>query len=286
MIPVPDVLQALTEALAHIADGYRTAAIPSVEHGHLRADETTSRIIAANIYAQARGHLDKGTAALRRDPRPESRRRRAGIRSAHRPPPLTPRPVPYDRRSTSATPDTLPATSPEGSPAPPVDRIRMSGFATGLAARLPGGWISSDLDWSDQVERRRVTDFLWDHAAMDHVVFTYHLTRGALLTANDFTQLLVIDRPARPGQFFVGALTPLGIDITEREVPLTPHGIAVPCSPARAAHKVGSRLLPAYYAALGALVGQHPSPRYLTPANLFAGVPTPATTPAAAGARR
>jgi hypothetical protein len=162
----------------------------------------------------------------------------------------------------------------------------MSRLATALADRLPGTWTSSDLDWSDQAERRRVTDFLWDHAAMDHVVFTYHLTRGALLTANDFTQLLVIDRPTRPGQFYVGALTPLGIDITEREVPLTPHGIAVTSHPAKAAHQVGSRLLPRYYAAFRALLGQHPSPHYLTPANLFAGVPTHAAPPTAAGARR
>jgi hypothetical protein len=163
----------------------------------------------------------------------------------------------------------------------------MSRLATALADRLPGQWTSSDLDWSDQAERRRVTDFLWDHAAMDHVVFTYHLTRGALLTANDFTQLLIIDRPTRPGQFFVGALHPLGIDITGRDdVPMTPHGIAVTAHPAKAARKVRSRLLPAYYAAFTALLGPHPSPHRLTPAALFAGVPAPAATSTAAGARR
>lgn len=188
------------------------------------------------------------------------------------------------QETTSATPDTPTTASPEEPPAPPADRL--SRLATALAARLPGEWISSDLDWSDQVERRRVTDFLWDHAAMDHVIFTYHLTRGALLTANDFTQLLVIDRPTRPGQFFVGALTPLGIDITERKVPLTPHGIAVTSHPAKAAHKVSSRLLPAYYTAFRALLGERPSPHYLTAATLFAGVPAPSTTPTAGGARR
>jgi hypothetical protein len=162
----------------------------------------------------------------------------------------------------------------------------MSRFATALASRLPGGWISSDLDWSDQAERRRVTDFLWDHAAMEHVVFTYRLTRGALLTAKDFTQLLVIDRPTRPGQFFVGPLTPLGVDTTEREVPLIPHGIAVPSHPGKAAHQVASRLLPAYYTAFSALLGQHPSSDYLTTATLFAAVPAPSNTPTACGARR
>jgi hypothetical protein len=121
---------------------------------------------------------------------------------------------------------------------------------------------------------------------MDHAVFTYHLARGALLTAHDFTQVLVIDRPGRPGQFFVGALTPLGIDITDREVPLTPHGIAVTSHPAKAAHAVSSRLLPAYYAAWHALLGHRPSPRYRTPAALRAGVPGHATTPTAGGARR
>ncbi|MEE4544019.1 hypothetical protein V2S66_18835 [Streptomyces sp. V4-01] len=163
----------------------------------------------------------------------------------------------------------------------------MSRLATGLAARLPGTWTSSDLDWSNQAERQRVTDFLWDHAAMDHVIFTYYLPRGALLTANDFTQLLIIDRPTRPGQFFVGALHPLGIDITGRDdVPLTPHGIAVTSHPAKAAHQVRSRLLPRYYAAFTALLGPPPSPHHLTPATLFTGVPTPAATPNAAGARR
>lgn len=163
----------------------------------------------------------------------------------------------------------------------------MSRFATALADRLPGTWTSSDLDWSDQAERRAVTNVLWYHAAMDHVVFTYHLARGALLTANDFTQLLIIDRPTRPGQFFVGALHPPGIDITGRDdVPLTPHGIAVNSHPAKAAHQVRSRLLPAYYAAFTALLGPPPALHHLTPANLFTGVPTPAATPTAAGARR
>jgi hypothetical protein len=131
-----------------------------------------------------------------------------------------------------------------------------------------------------------VTDFLWDHAAMDGVVFAYHLTRGALLTSGDTTQLLVVDRPTRRGQFYVGALTPLGIDIFGREVPLTPHGIAVTSHPAKAAHKVSSRLLPAYYAAWNALLGHHPPPRYLSPATLLAGVPVPAITPTPSGARR
>nr|WSX75908.1 hypothetical protein OH826_19860 [Streptomyces sp. NBC_00899] len=195
---------------------------------------------------------------------------------------MTPRPVPSDRRTASTTPNTpAPAPAPGSSP-----EDRLFRFARALASRLPGGWTGSDLDWSDQAERRAVTGFLWDHAAMDGVVFTYHLTRGALLTSGDFTQLLIIDRPTRPGQFYVGALTPLGIDISGREVPLTPHGIAVTSHPAKAAHRVRSRLLPAYYAAFTALLGPPPSPHHLTPATLFAGVPTPAATPTATEARR
>lgn len=73
MVPMADAQQALTRALAHVAHGYRTAAIPGVEHSHLRADETTSRIIAADLYTQARAHLAKAAAALRRDPRPAPR---------------------------------------------------------------------------------------------------------------------------------------------------------------------------------------------------------------------
>ncbi|WP_433892587.1 hypothetical protein [Streptomyces sp. CA-111067] len=73
MIPMADAQQALTRALAHVAYGYRTAAIPGVGHSHLRADETTSRIIAADFYARARGHLAKATADLRRGPRPALR---------------------------------------------------------------------------------------------------------------------------------------------------------------------------------------------------------------------
>jgi hypothetical protein len=85
MIPMVDAQQALTRALAHVAHGYRAAAIPGVEHSHWRADETTSRIIAANFYAEARHHLAKATAALRRDPR-----------SAPRiPPPPEPASVPH-----------------------------------------------------------------------------------------------------------------------------------------------------------------------------------------------
>jgi hypothetical protein len=69
-------------------------------------------------------------------------------------------------------------------------------------------------------------------------------------------------------------------------VPLTPHGIAVTSHPAKAAHAVSSRLLPAYYAAFRALLGQRPSPHGLTTAVLFAGAPGPASAPTAGGARR
>lgn len=73
MIPMADAQQALTRALAHVAHGYRTAAVPGVAHSHLRADDTTSRAIAADFYAQARDHLAKAIAELRRDPRPAPR---------------------------------------------------------------------------------------------------------------------------------------------------------------------------------------------------------------------
>lgn len=70
MIPMADTQQALTEALAHVAHGYRTAAIPGAEHSHLRGDETTSRSIAADLYARARGHLDKATVTFHHGLRP------------------------------------------------------------------------------------------------------------------------------------------------------------------------------------------------------------------------
>ncbi|SEO73646.1 hypothetical protein SAMN05216267_103939 [Actinacidiphila rubida] len=73
MIPMADAQQARTRALAHVAHGYRAAAIPGVGPSHLRADESTSRIIAADFYSRARGHLDEATAELRRDPRPAPR---------------------------------------------------------------------------------------------------------------------------------------------------------------------------------------------------------------------
>ncbi|WP_225847276.1 hypothetical protein [Streptomyces sp. HPF1205] len=190
-----------------------------------------------------------------------------------------------DRRTTSIAPGT-PSPTASDTPGAPADLL--STLAAALAERLPGGWTSSDLDWHDQAERRKVTDFLWDLAAMDHVVFTYHLARGALLTAGAFTQLLVIDRPTRPGQFFVGALTPLGLDIAGREVPLTPHGIAVPRHPARAAYAVASRLLPAYYTARHALLSLPPPPAY-RPGSRTADRPPLATATATAtvqGARR
>lgn len=131
-----------------------------------------------------------------------------------------------------------------------------------------------------------MTDFLWDLAAMDHVILTYHLTRGALLTAGDFTQLLVIDRPTRPGQFFVGALTPLGIDIAGRDIPLAPHGIAVSNHPARAAYAVASRLLPSYYAARQALLSLPPPSAYRTRSRTADQPPPATTTPTVKGARR
>jgi len=66
MVLMADALPSLTRALAHTAHGFRTAAIPGVEHGYLRGDEAASRLIAIYFYIQARGQLEVVVATLSR----------------------------------------------------------------------------------------------------------------------------------------------------------------------------------------------------------------------------
>ncbi|TKA08231.1 hypothetical protein [Actinacidiphila oryziradicis] len=160
-------------------------------------------------------------------------------------------------------------------------RADLTAFATALAERLPGEWTTTDEDWSEPSAQYHLAGYLWDNSTLSWTTSEFRVQRAALLTAHDFTQLLVIDRPLHLDQFLVGALAPLGIEHDYLSDDQAPHGIAVSSQPPRAAHAITTRLLPRYRDRRNALrlqrTGSPARPASITARAVT--VPSPVTRP-------
>ncbi|MEC3997114.1 hypothetical protein VSR01_27885 [Actinacidiphila sp. DG2A-62] len=126
-------------------------------------------------------------------------------------------------------------------------------FSDALARRLPGSWSAFTKDYFRYSHMYAdVRDSLWDRGQTTRVLQDRVPDRAALLNGPGGESLVVIERPRHPGQFLVAALAPPGVYSVLRNR-YTPHGIAVPEHPARAAADVGRRLLPRYRQAVDAV---------------------------------
>jgi hypothetical protein len=90
-----------------------------------------------------------------------------------------------------------------------------------------------------------VMDRLWDNGHAEWALQDFVHDEAALLDGPGGERFVVLARPLHRGQFLVAALAPPGIDGVLRPLH-TPHGIAVPGDPVRAAADVERRLLPRY----------------------------------------
>lgn len=151
----------------------------------------------------------------------------------------------------------------------------LSGFATALAARLPGTWTSLYHQHTAYREQFALANQVWDLGHVHWAVSEFVLRHDAELNGPHGQRLYVIERPLKPGQFLVAPLQPRpvfhhfdGVD--------EPNGIAVPGDPPRAAAAVARRLLPRYQHALAAVRRNNATARTGQPAPSTPNTVTPA----------
>lgn len=125
-------------------------------------------------------------------------------------------------------------------------------LASGIAARLPGGWTSTYQHYALYEHQFPTTNRLWDTGHVQHIASTHVLGHGAILRGPEGQELYVTDRPRYPHEIVVAPLEPDRAGIRPRHFDGVeePSGIAVPTDPVRAAATVTRRLLPRYEQAL------------------------------------
>ncbi|MDF3291885.1 hypothetical protein [Streptomyces silvisoli] len=128
-------------------------------------------------------------------------------------------------------------------------RADLPEFATALADRLPGTWMTVAEYFTERFQQHQATERLWAAGHLDWAVREFVHDETALLIGPGDELLLVFDRPLRRDQFLVGAVAPPGVDGNLR-LTSAPDGVAVSRDPARAASTVSRRLLPRYHQAV------------------------------------
>ncbi|MET9556824.1 hypothetical protein [Streptomyces sp. NPDC006645] len=136
----------------------------------------------------------------------------------------------------------------------------LSGFATALAARLPGTWTNHYHQHTAYREQFALGNRVWDLGHVHWAVSEFVLRHDAQLNGSHGQRLYVVERPLRTDQFLVTPLQPR-IEFHHFHGVDEPNGIAVPGDPARAAAAVTRRLLPRYQHALAAVRRNSTTPR-------------------------
>ncbi|MFC8286629.1 MULTISPECIES: hypothetical protein [Streptomyces] len=168
----------------------------------------------------------------------------------------------------------------------------LEALASGMAARLPGGWTSTYQRYALYEDQFPTTNRLWDSGHVEYIASTYVLGHGAVLCGPEGQELYVTDRPRYPHEAVVAPLEPDRARIRPHHFDGVeePSGIAVPTDPVRAAATVVRRLLPRYEQALLEVLKQaedlpepaqhagraRTAPLITGPSKLEAGLPTTA----------
>ncbi|MFJ4973254.1 hypothetical protein [Streptomyces sp. NPDC088755] len=105
--------------------------------------------------------------------------------------------------------------------------------ASGMAARLPGGWTSTYQRYALYEHQFPTTNRLWDTGHVQHIASTYVLGHCAVLFGPGGQELYVTDRPRYRHQAVVAPLEPdrAGIRRHHFDGVEEPSGIAVPPRP-------------------------------------------------------
>nr|BEK67525.1 hypothetical protein KPHV_47520 [Kitasatospora purpeofusca] len=123
------------------------------------------------------------------------------------------------------------------------DDRALEAFTDQVGRRLPGAWEPMLADVSTPAARTEVYEQLWDLGTTQWALLEVVTDRLGMLRDGRGRELIVLPRPLRPGRYLIAPLVPTGTDPGTVE-DLTPFGVAVSGSPARAAETVRRRLLP------------------------------------------
>ncbi|MFE2722767.1 hypothetical protein [Kitasatospora sp. NPDC059327] len=123
------------------------------------------------------------------------------------------------------------------------DHTALRAFTEAVSRRLPGTWepLLADVDGSAALTE--VYEQLWDLGITQWALLEFVNDRLGMLRDGQGRELVVLPRPLRQGHYLIAPLVPHGTDPGTVE-DLTPFGVSVSGSPARAAETVRRRLLP------------------------------------------
>ncbi|WP_404868426.1 hypothetical protein ACI1MP_10165 [Kitasatospora griseola] len=123
------------------------------------------------------------------------------------------------------------------------DNRALEAFTDQVARRLPGTWEPMLADVSRSAALTEVYEQLWDLGITQWALLEFVNDRLGMLRDSQGRELVVLPRPLRPGRYLIAPLVPTGTDPGTVE-DLTPFGVSVSGSPARAAETARRRLLP------------------------------------------
>ncbi|MFE8968300.1 hypothetical protein ACFYMR_11755 [Streptomyces albogriseolus] len=141
---------------------------------------------------------------------------------------------------------------------------RLASYADVLAGELPDSWTSSHLPADAKDDLAELADRIWDLDLVAASLAEHPLQQAAILSRQDGTQLVLLDRKDESDGFLIAAVAPHALpDEAFRGVP-EPNGIALADDPFLSAEQVTGDLLARYDSALAqvrhnALGGIQPS---------------------------
>ncbi|WP_329025759.1 hypothetical protein [Streptomyces sp. NBC_00690] len=143
-----------------------------------------------------------------------------------------------------------------------IEAHDLESFAAVLADELPGAWVSTHQQHTEQADQYARAEDVWDMNLIADALAHRVLGQDAVLTRDDGTRLYLIGRPGAEEEFLVAAMAPPGIPARAFQAVREPDGIAVPADPFRAADAITGDLLPRYDKALAQVQHNavHPPP--------------------------
>ncbi|MFJ7342370.1 hypothetical protein ACIQU3_19025 [Streptomyces sp. NPDC101110] len=130
------------------------------------------------------------------------------------------------------------------------DPGRLASFADVLASELPGTWSSTYHPPEHKDDLAELADHIWDMDLVAESLAMRPLRHAAVLTREDGTQLVVLDRHDQRYGFLIAAVAPRDIPTEAFRGMREPDGIALSDDPFLSAELVAGDLLSRYDAAL------------------------------------
>jgi hypothetical protein len=122
--------------------------------------------------------------------------------------------------------------------------LPVTGFTAALADHLPGRWQAGEP--TSLVAQEAGSHRIWHSGPLAYAAFDPADVQRCVLTSPYGLQLYVLPRPHRADQFLVLPMLPAGCQREHVKGLPSPHGIAVPADPVRAAAAVRRRMLLEY----------------------------------------